>query len=142
MEWEDLADERVVCPAPGANEYTSRMLRSAWDSVVEARSAYLAAQWERADSQIRTAICIATEALVGYHGWRLSKTCEFDTARRIGAEYFGSRLTEPMFERACILRGMLPLGREIDDSEAREVRRSVAASSEYVALVESFTYRP
>lgn len=142
MDWQELAEERVIHAAPDAHGTTPQTVRSAWESVVDARDACLAGRWEQADSAIRKAICVATEGLVAYHGWRLSSACEIETARRIGDQYFGSHLTGPMFEKACMLREMLPLESELDEDRVREVRKSVAASSQYVALVESFTYRP
>ncbi len=141
MDWQHLIDEGVVESAPSSRQNTVPTIRRAWECVVEARQAYLEARWEGAEAKIRDAFCVATDALVGYYDLRVRTGSSFDTARRIGADYFGERVSEPIFDKALILSGMLPLAPEVDTEQAREVRRSVAASSEYVALVECFTYR-
>ncbi len=140
MDWQPLVEEGIVYPAPLSRPHSMPTIRRAWECVVKARMATLSSEWELADQEIRHAFCVATDALAFYHDHTTGGSCGFETARRIGTEYFGERLAEPIFYRASVLREMLPLEPELDPAQAREVRRCVAASSEYVALVECFTY--
>lgn len=139
MDWQQLVDEGIVHPAPSSHVYSLPTIKRAWECVVEAREAYLSACWERADREVKNALCVATEALVFYHEFSIGGTCELDVARRIGIEYFGERLGGPIFENAEIIGRRLSLADEAAESDAKAVRRSIAASSEYVALVECFT---
>jgi len=140
MDWQCWIEEGRVRPKPGAKEHAMPTIALAWDSVGEARAAYLDSEWELADEHLRKAFCTATEALVCHYDLELARKCDFEMAERLGSEYFGERVARPIFDKARILRSMMPLDKCIPEREGKEVRRSVAASSQYVALVECFIY--
>ncbi|MDA3935883.1 MAG: hypothetical protein PF636_03330 [Actinomycetota bacterium] len=140
MDWQRWIDDGLVRPSDTANERALPHCTDAWDRVVEARHAYLAGQWELADERLRTAMKTAAEALVYYHHFEPTAPDSYELAHRACREVFGERMIERIFDRADILKNMMPLPETIPELESREVRRSVAASAELVALVEAFVY--
>ncbi len=114
--------------------------KDAWDIVVEARAAYLAGEWSQADDRLRAAIKTAAEALILYYNLEPTAPDSYELAQRACREVFGDRLINRIFDRADILSSLMPLGDVVDDHDSREARRSVAASSELVALVESYVF--
>ncbi len=141
MDWKYWVDEGYVWSRPGSKVQTMPTILLAWERVVDARKAYLAAEWVTADEHLRRAFCTATKALLRYYNYETVSGCDFEMAERIGEQYFGETVAKPIFDKARILRSMMPTSKVIDEEEAREVRRSVAAASQYVALVECFVYK-
>jgi hypothetical protein len=113
----------------------------AWDAVVRSRAQYLENRYDRADAELRLAIALAAESLCFYYGFRPVETPTFEFSERICTAFFKHHIAEGIFERAQILGGMMPLPNEpLHPDVSRQVRRSIAASSELCAFVESFVY--
>jgi len=91
---------------------------------------------------LRLAInALAGESLCLYFGYRPVEPSTFEFSERICKAFFKRHIAEGIFERAQILGGMMPLPNgPLHPDVSRQVRRSVAASSELCALVESFVY--
>lgn len=126
-----------LAPHSGGAAASRPKVRLAWDHVIRARTAYLRGDWPDVDSSLRQAFGAATEALLAFEGLAPAVECDMVMARRAAKAVFGEGLAEAVFLRAESLGSMLPLPRELNTEDASGVRASVAAASEYVALVES-----
>jgi hypothetical protein len=86
-------------------------------------------------------MAIASEALCFHYGYRPAQPATFEFSERICKDFFVKRMAAGIFERAHILHDMLPLPEKpLSPEQSMLVRRSVAASSELAALVQSFIY--
>lgn len=141
MDWEPWLDDGWVTPIDdGGRKPAMDMVRRSWDVVIAARAAYLRGDWEGTDSQIRNAFIAGTYAVLKREELDPARDFDFETAQRLSREIFGEALIDGVYERARILRAMMPLEERLGERDARLVRRSVAASSEYVAMVESYCF--
>lgn len=140
MDWQRWLDDGLVRPSETARERALPTCKHAWDRVVEARAAYLAGEWERADERLRSAMKTATEALFYYHDYEPTAPDSYELAHRACREVFSDWLVERIFDQAEGLHELLPLEDTVDEETSHAIRRSVAASSELVALIESFVF--
>lgn len=141
MDWEPWLDDGWVIPIDdGGRKPSMDMVRRSWDVVIAARAAYLRGDWEGTDAQLREAFIQATYAVLKREELDPARDFDFETSQRLSREIFGEQLIDGVYERARILRAMMPLEERLGERDARLVRRSVAASSEYVAIVESYCY--
>lgn len=142
FEWEPWLEDGLLKRAGhgGGSEESMPRIRRAWDRVVEARAAYLRNDWDATDTRVREALFVATDALFAYSDFKPAAEIDMDFAYQTAKTAFTLRLAEPIFDKARLLRSLMPLPDEISPETARFVRRSVAASSEYVALVESHVF--
>lgn len=141
MEWEPFVEEGVLEPCDTCKDEAMPRVRDGWDGVVRARARYLECQYDAADAELRLAMALAGESLCLYYGYRPVEPPTFELSERICKAFFKRHIAEGIFERAQILGGMMPLPNEpLHPDVSRQVRRSVAASSELCALVESFVY--
>lgn len=142
MDWTPWIERGVVRQLDeGGKEPALQICRIAWDKVVASRAAYLRNDWGTADTELRDAFILGTKAIMLRHEMEPIGEYDFELSQRLNRAIFHERMIDGIYERARILRSMLPLEDEIPEQTARLVRRSVAASSEYVALVEGFVYQ-
>jgi len=141
MDWEPWLNERWVTPVDdGGRQPSLEMVRTAWDTVVAARAAYLQGDWDETDRLLRASFVAATYALLKREDLDHVREFDFETAQRLTREMLGEQVVDRIYEKARILRNMMPLGEHIGERDARLVRRSLAASSEYVAMIESYCF--
>lgn len=142
MDWTPWIERGVVRQLDeGGREPALQICRIAWDKVVASRAAYLRNDWGTADTELRDAFILGTEAIMLRHEMGPVGEYDFELSQRLNRTIFHEGMIDGIYERARILRSMLPLEDEIPEQKARLVRRSVAASSEYVALVEGFVHQ-
>lgn len=140
VDWQAWIDEGLLVFREADPEQPMMTIRVAWDKVVAARAAYLREEWEESDVQLRMAFARSTQAIFESYDLELTRFADLDLSHRVAVEVFGERMVDPIFDRAQLLRRMMPIRVEVtEDMEAR-VRRSVAASSEYVALTEGYVF--
>ena len=140
MDWEPFLEDGTLVPFPDGRDVSMARIRDSWDGVVRARACYLESRYSAANQELREAMAIACEALCYYYGYRPTQPT-FEYSERLCKEFFTKSMIDGIFERAHILREMLPLPEQpLPADQSKLVRRSVAASSELAALVESFIY--
>lgn len=141
MDWTPWLEQGLVRELEnGGREPALRVCRDAWNKVIESRAAYLRNDWDGADTALREAFSVGTQAMLLRYELAPVGEYDFETSQRLNRVVFHERVVDGIYERARILRYMLPLDPEISEDKARLVRRAVAASSEYVALVEGLVY--
>ncbi len=142
MDWTPWVERGVVRELDeGGREPALQICRVAWDKVVASRAAYLRNDWGTADIELRDAFTLGTKAILLRHDMEPIGDYDFELSQRLNRDIFHEGMIDGIYERARILRSMLPLDQEIPEEKARLVRRAVAASSEFVALVEGFVYQ-
>lgn len=141
MDWQPFLDDGSIVPYPEGREHSMPRIRDSWDGVVRARACYLESRYAAANDELRDAMAVATEALCFYYGYRPAQPPTFEFAEHLCIPFFVKRMIHEIFERAHILESMLPLPEvPLPPDRAMRVRKSVGASSELAALVESFIY--
>lgn len=141
MDWQPWLDDGYIRPCTGGGrDPAMAIVRQAWDCAVEARSAYLANDWPGADEALRRAFLVATNAFLLRRDFAPAWEYDFETTRMLSRRLFREQLIDDVYERARKLASLMPLGPVVPPETAREIRRSVAAAAEYVALVESYCY--
>lgn len=141
MDWQPFLDDGCLVPFKEGREHSMPRIRDSWDGVVRARACYLESRYAAADEELRKAMAVASEALCFYYGYQPAEPATFEFAEHICLPFFAKRMAAGIFERAHILRDMLPLPEApLPPEQSKLVRRSVSASSELAALVESFIY--
>jgi len=140
-DWQQLVEEGLVVPYEGAKPLAKPHVRTAWDCCVQARAAYAGADYDEVDRALREAMLIAAESLCYYDELKPAGPTTLEFTERLCREFWRDRFAEDLFARACILGGMLPLPSErLPEEQGKLVRRSISASTEWVALVESNVY--
>jgi hypothetical protein len=141
MEWGPFLDDGSIVPFENGRDVCMERIRDSWDGVVRARACYMDSHYGAADVESRQAMAIASEALCFHYGYRPAEPATFEFSERMCKDFFVKRMAEGIFERAHMLHDMLPLpDGPLPPEQSALVRRSVAASSELAALVESFIY--
>jgi hypothetical protein len=141
MNWQPFLDERSIEPFPDGREHSMPRIRDSWDMAVQARAYYLEGRYSDAYDETRTAMGIASEALLFFYGYRPTQPPTFEFAEHLCIPFFDRRLSREIFEKAHILEGMLPLPEgPLSPEDGLLVRKSIGASAELAALVESFIY--
>lgn len=142
MDWQRLKDEGHVVEYEGAKPLAKPHIADGWKCCVKARELYSEAEYEAVDRELREALRIAAEAFCYYDDLRPAReptTLEF--VERLCLEFWREEFTARIFDRAYILRGMLPLPKEpLPEEEAAMVRRSISAATEFVAMIDSYVY--
>lgn len=141
MDWEPWVSNGTLGSAPIGYARVEPIIRRAWSRVGESSRAYGAGRWEMADEKMREAFANAGHAIVCSYNLDLYDECDFELAEEFALYAYSEDLVRPLFDRARRLRTMLPLGPEISEQTAKLVRNSIAASSSFVAYVESATLR-
>lgn len=128
---------------PAIHESARASVESAHELVREVRCAYLASDWERADRLTAAAVERTTQALCMVQNIMPPSTLDLRLSRQMTMRLFGERTADEIFNRLDrYLRGDNDLvvddWPEDDETAERRVRRSLAVSSEYVALVDCY----
>lgn len=140
-DWQRIIDEGLVVPHDDAKPLAKPHVREGWDCCVQARAAYASSDYAAADRALREAMLIATESLCYYDNLRPAEPVTLELSERLCREFWRDRFTDHVFSRAFILGGMLPLPHEqLPEEQAKLVRRSISAATDWVALVESSVY--
>ncbi|GAB4277611.1 MAG: hypothetical protein Kow0056_09240 [Coriobacteriia bacterium] len=129
-----IADGLVV-EAPEMAKTWRDQIGDAWDCVVLAREAFLREEWEKTDKWAREACRTAAEALLFSRGWRPTIEFDLDVARDYSFDTFGGAAME-LITRAGLVGEFLPVDYEIDGDRKRLFEKTLAAASEFVAMVE------
>ena len=136
-DWQRIVDEGLVVPYEDAQPLAKEHIREGWDCCIRARKYYSDAEYDKIDREIRQALLIAAESLCYYENLRPAEPASLDLTERLCREFWGEQFAAHIFDRAYLLGGMLPLPREpLPEEQAKLVRRSISASTEFVALVE------
>lgn len=140
VDWQSWIDDGLLVVRESDPSQPMKTIRVAWQQVVASREAYLREAWEESDVQLRLAFARCTQAIFESYDLELTRLADLDLSHQVAVEVFGDHLVDPMFERAQILRGLMPLHSDVSEELATRIRRSVAASSAYVALTEGYVY--
>ena len=136
-DWQRISDEGLVVPYEGAQPLAKPHIREGWDCCIRARKCYAVAEYEQIDREIRKALLIAAESLCYYDNLKPAEPTSLEFTERLCREFWRDQFTAHIFDRAYLLGGMLPLPKEqLPEEQAKLVRRSISASTEFVALVE------
>ncbi len=141
MDWEPWLNDGFVRSVDyGGRDRSLDRIKKAWERVIAARAAYLCNDWRETDDQLRQAFVVGLHAVLLRED--LEPACDYDLeiVQRVVREMFSEPMVDSIFERARILRNMMPLDPILPDTQSRLVRRSVAASSEFVALAEGYCF--
>lgn len=131
-----LLEEGILCEDPSMVGSSESYVTRAWDCVTSAREAYLVCDWEQTDRWARSAALNATQALMFSRGLRPTRELTVYEARDYCSQDFGM-MSEEIFTRVSLIGEFLPLPADLEPSQNRLMRKTVAASSELVALLES-----
>jgi len=141
MDWRRMKEEGLVVDFEGAKPKAKPHIAEGWQCCIRARALYTEAEYEAIDLEVRKALLIAAESLCYYDNLRPAEPTTLEFSERLCLEFWSEELTRRIFDRAYILGGMLPLPREpLSEEEAAMVRRSISASTEFVALIQSYVF--
>ena len=127
--------EGLVVEAPERAEAYKPQITEAWDCVINARAAFLRGDWVNTDRWSREACVTASKALVFSRGFEPSGDWPVRMARDYIFDTFGV-MGDEVFTRAELVGEFLPMVLEVDESRHSLFEKTVAASSEMVALIE------
>jgi len=130
-----LLEEGVICEDPSVVKDSHGYISRAWQSVVKAREAYLECEWADTDHWARDAAINATTAMLSSRGYRPVGDLSVRDARRYCFQSF-SVMGDHIFTRVGLIGEFLPLPKDLAPKENSLMRKTVAASSELVALIE------
>ena len=128
-------EDGLVQEAPHMTEAYKPYVSEAWGCVTRARESFMAKDWEKLDFWSRLACTIGATAMCYSRGYEPAREFDVRLARDYCFDTFGTSGDE-VFTRAEIVGEFLPVDYEIDESRHRLFEKSLASTSELVALIE------
>ena len=138
MDWNTWLSRGLAERDETAPTRCAESVSRAWEKVVAARGAYLREDWEKARSELRHALGAATCALAESNGLRVLKPCTLEISALTGSAVFGDVAEEIFIDLAPAAHTVCIREDEELEPQLQKLSHSVMASSEYVALVESY----
>jgi len=137
MDWDALVAEGAACRNDAARADSAASIRAAWSAIVASRAAFLREDWDRVRHCLREAMEHATRALAESQGISLLVECDIAFSCEVGKRVFG-KVAEPALTKVGHSRTAIPSNVSDLEPYLTRLSHSIMASSEYVALVESY----